>query len=403
MNRDWANIRKDFPILNDTSHVYLDSAATSQKPQSVINAITKYYTNQNANIHRGIYSLSEEATMLYIASKEATASFINASSYRSIIYTRNATEGLNMSALLLENELEEGDEIVTTVMEHHSNLIPWMKLAQRKKCKITYVKVNEIGEIDMEEFKNSLNSKTKIVAFSHISNVLGTINPIDDICQIAKRNGAYIVIDGAQAVGHIPVDVGKYDCDFYAFSSHKMFGPTGLGVLYIKEELLDRFDPIFYGGEMVSHVALDEFKYNELPWKFEAGTPHIAGGIALHAAIIYLQEIGIENIEKRNLQLLQILQTQLQDLPYIKMYGTSPQKSSVVSFTMDGVHSHDIASLLDRDHICIRAGNHCAEPLVHSLSCNSLARVSLHIYNNEEDIQKLLISLKNIYHKLKNG
>jgi cysteine desulfurase/selenocysteine lyase len=392
--------RGDFPIFDQKRGgkglVYLDSSSTSQKPQVVIDAMKEMYETCNANIHRGLYYLSEEATRKYKESKDSVADFIHASTYEEIVYTRNTTESINAVALMLEKEIHEGDEILITMMEHHSNLLPWQQLAKRRHAKLVFVTLTKDAEIDMKDFNSKLNEKTKVVAVAHVSNVLGTINPAKEIIAKAKKFGAYTLIDGAQAVSHIPVDVLDLDCDFYAFSGHKMFGPMGIGVLYAKKQLLEHFDPIFYGGEMVSHVEKETLQYNDLPWKFEAGTPNLEGAIGLAAAIGYIQDIGIDAIHTYTNALRVLLEKQLRAIDGVAIYGMSVQKSPVTSFTMKNIHPHDIAAMLDKDTIAVRSGNHCAEVLVDSLGATAVVRASLHVYNNEEDIQKFLISLKNI-------
>lgn len=407
MEHNWDSIRNDFPILathrNGKSLVYLDSAATSQKPQCVLDEIDRLYREYNANIHRGVYHLSEETSKAYLQSKEKVAAFINAASYQNIIYTRNATDALNMAARMLEERLSDGDEILISMMEHHSNMLPWRKLAERKRCMVKYIPLTDEGEIDMDAFETMVTDKTKILAIGHASNVLGTINPLEQMIQLIHLHGGVVVADGSQAVGSITVDVESLDADMYAFTGHKVFGPTGIGVLYAKQTLLEECEPVSFGGDMVEYVDLDNMKYKELPWKFEAGTSNYEGGIALGYALDYLHTIGIEGIYMRKTQLREYLEERLKDVAGVRMYGTSKEKVGIVSFTFDGIHPHDIASILDQQNICIRAGNHCAQPLIDYYQCNAMARVSLHMYNNEDDIDRLITGLKHVKEVLGHG
>lgn len=402
---NWEKIRDDFPILktkyNNLPLVYLDNSATSQKPQQVLSAISELYTKYNANIHRGIYRISEETTLKYEESKKTVAKFINAKSFEEIVYTKNTTESINIAALILERELKENDEILVTIMEHHSNLIPWMKIAERKKCKLIYINLNEDGSINIEDLKKKITEKTKIISISHISNVLGTINRVKEIIELVKNQSIYTVVDGAQAVGHIKVDIQDLNPDFYCFSGHKMLAPTGIGIMYAKKSLLEKFDPIFYGGDMISNVEKYSIDYNDLPWKFEAGTSNYEGAIGLNASIEYINSIGIENIHKRVIELKDYLEKKILEIDGVKIYGNTKDKTGITSFTYSNIHPHDIASLLDRSNICIRAGNHCANPLIEELKVPALARASLYFYNSHEDIDIFINSLRNIKSILK--
>tara|TARA_Y100000034_G_scaffold134545_1_gene203261 strand:- start:513 stop:1697 length:1185 start_codon:yes stop_codon:yes gene_type:complete len=380
---------EDFPILKNT--IYLDSSATSLTPLPVINAINQYYKEYNANVHRGIYKISEKATKEFELARQKVASFINAN-YNEIIFTKNTTESLNLLAYNLTKNLQEGDEILLTQMEHHSNLVPWQQLAKEKKLKLNYVDVKNF-KLDLEDFKNKLNSKTKIVSLAHISNVLGCINPIKEISKLAHENNALVVVDAAQSIPHIKIDVEDLDCDFLAFSGHKLFGPTGIGVLYGKERLLENLPPFLYGGEMIKSVGFNETTFNDLPHKFEAGTPPIAQAIGLGKAIEYLQSLG--NIEEYENYLTNYTLEKLKTIPGIKIYSSG--ESSVISFNLENIHAHDVSAILDRENIAIRAGHMCAMPLVKEvLKTQAVCRVSLSFYNTTEEIDKLITALKKV-------
>lgn len=393
-------IRKDFPILQRKVHgkqlVYLDNAATSQKPKQVIGAIDFYYKNYNANVHRSIHQLGEEATAKYLEAHEKVADFINADSYQNIIFTKNTTESLNLAAYSLTAGLKKGDEIAISQMEHHSNFVPWQQLAKQRDLKLKFIKINEECCLDEESIKENITKKTRIVSITHASNVLGTINPIEDIAKIVHENNALMVVDGAQSIPHMPVDVKKIDADFYAFSGHKMLGPTGVGVLYGKKELLGSMQPFLYGGEMIREVRFDDTEFNELPWKFEAGTPNIAEGIGLGAAIDYLNKVGMKQIHEMGKELVEYAVEKLKDINGIAVYGPK-EKGVVVSFNLNGVHAHDVSQILDSEGIAIRAGHHCCMPLMSVLGVAATARASFYLYNTEQEIDTFI----NAIHKVK--
>lgn len=399
-------IRKDFPILNLKKNgkrlVYLDSAATSQKPMQVINAVSDYYQTYNANIHRGMYDISVKATEEYTNSKELAADWINAGSYREIVYVRNATEAINIVALSWGNEnIKEGDTILLTTMEHHSNIVPWQMLAERKKAHLEYVKLNESKFIDMDDYREKLKKNPKIVAFTHVSNVLGTVNPAKEMVELAHSNGAVVLVDGAQAAPHIGVDVKNIDCDFYAFSSHKMLGPAGIGVLYAKEDILENMPPVLGGGDMIRSVNFDKSEWNELPWKFEAGTSNIEGGIGFGAAIKYLKGVGIKNIETHENTITMYALKRLADVKGVSIFGPGMEEINkrigVISFKIDGAHPHDIATIFNSEGIAIRAGHHCAMPLVRELlSENAVARISFYIYNTQEEVDTVIDAIAKV-------
>lgn len=397
---DPAIIKKDFPILNRQvkGHrlVYLDNAATTQKPMSVLNALDDYYRNHNANVHRGLHTLAEEATAAYEATREKIAKFIGGVKPNEIIYTRGATESINLVAQSWGRaNVGPHDRIVITQMEHHANLVPWLMLAKRAHADLEYIPINTDGYLNLENIDTIINGKTKIVAITQMSNVLGTINPVDKIIERAHKVGAIVLVDGAQSLPHMPVDVKKLDADFFAFSAHKMLGPTGLGVLYGKERLLEEMEPIEYGGEMISKVRFDSAEWNILPYKFEAGTPHIAGAYGFGPALDYLTRLGMETIRNHEIALTAYALDRLHELKYVKTFGPSDvyQRGGVISFKIDGIHSHDLATALDSYGIAVRAGHHCAQPLTNLLGEISTTRASLYIYNTKDDIDELLKGL----------
>ncbi len=410
MGIDASAIKKDFPIFGRTVYgkalVYLDSAATSQKPASVIDKIRDYYSKYNANIHRGIYKIAEEATEAYQASKDLTARFINAESYRNIIYCRNTTEAINLVALTFGNaNVRNGDHILISGMEHHSNIVPWQLLANRVGAVLDYAMLKEGAYLDMEDYKKKLLLKPKIVALTQVSNVLGTINDVKELAKMAHEAGAAVLIDGAQSVPHMPVDVKDIDADFFAFSSHKMLGPAGLGVLYGKEELLESTEPLYGGGDMIRSVDFQRSTWNELPWKFESGTPNIEGGIGHGAAIEYLNKLGIEKVRAHEKELVSYALKNLEDVKGIEVYGYKEgrdEKAGVISFNINGAHPHDVATIFDSEGICIRAGHHCAMPLVKSiLGEPAVARMSFYIYNSEEDLDAAVSAISKVREVLK--
>lgn len=399
---DVEKIRSDFPILSRKVHglplVYLDNAATTQKPHAVIDALTKYYTDENANIHRGVHQLSQIATEAHDAARQTVQRFLNAGDPAEVIFTRGATESINLVAQTYGRvHVGAGDEIVITAMEHHSNIVPWQILCDEKGARLRVAPINDAGELLLEELDPLLNAKTKLLAVAHISNALGTINPIRRIVEMAHSKGIPVLVDGAQAVPHLPVDVRALDCDFYAFSGHKIYGPTGIGVLYGKRALLDAMPPYQGGGDMIRSVTFEKTIYNQLPYKFEAGTPDIAGAIGLGAALDYLGGIGIENAQAHENALLDYGTKALQSIPGLRLIGTAKKKAGVLSFVMENIHPHDIGTILDQQGIAIRTGHHCAQPLMQCFGIPATARASLAVYNTKSDIDALVTGI----HKLK--
>jgi cysteine desulfurase / selenocysteine lyase len=393
-------IRKYFPILDQEVNghplVYLDSAATSQKPVQVIEALDKYYREYNSNVHRGVHTLGTRATDGYEGSREKVRKFINAASTEEIIFTRGTTTAINtVAASYGRANVGEGDEIVISHMEHHSNIIPWQQLAKETGAALKYVPLQEDGTISIEDVKSTVTSNTKIVSIMKVSNVLGTMNPIKEITKVAHEHGAIMMVDGAQAAPHMKVDVQDLDCDFFAFSGHKMAGPTGIGVLYGKKHLLENMEPVEFGGEMIDFVGMYESTWKELPWKFEGGTPIIAGAIGLGAAIDFLEEIGMEHIEKHEHHLAAYAMEKMSEVEGMSIYGTKDpaKRAGLVTFNIDDVHPHDVATVLDAEGIAVRAGHHCAQPLMKWLKVSATARASFYIYNTEEDIDKLVSGL----------
>ncbi|MED4533878.1 cysteine desulfurase [Metabacillus fastidiosus] len=394
---DIHDIRKQFPILdqqvNGHDLVYLDSAASSQKPLSVIEALTKYYREYNSNVHRGVHTLGTKATDGYEGAREKVKRFINAKSTEEVIFTRGATTSLNVVAQSFGGgHLQEGDEIVITYMEHHANIIPWQQVTKSTGAVLKYIPLQEDGTISLEDVRATVTSNTKVVSVMHVSNVLGTVNPIKEIAKIAHENGAVMVVDGAQSTPHLKVDVQDLDCDFFAFSSHKMCGPTGIGVLYGKKELLEKMEPVETGGEMIDFVGLYESTWKELPWKFEAGTPIIAGAIGLGAAIDFLEDIGLDNILDHEHKLANYALERMSEIEGLTIYGPK-ERAGVVTFNIDDVHPHDVATVLDSEGIAVRAGHHCAQPLMKWLNVSATARASFYLYNTEEEIDKLVAGI----------
>ncbi len=390
-------VRKQFPILhqevNGKPLVYFDSAATSQKPVSVIEALEKYYREYNSNVHRGVHTLGTRATDGYEGAREKVRRFINAKSTQEIIFTRGTTTSINtVAASYGLTNLSEGDEIVITPMEHHSNIIPWQQVAKKTGAALKYIPLKEDGSIDPQDVENTVTPQTKIVSVMHVSNVLGTINPVKEIAAIAHKNGAVMVVDGAQSTPHLKVDVQDLDCDFFAFSSHKMCGPTGIGVLYGKKALLNQMEPVEFGGEMIDFVDLYDSTWKELPWKFEGGTPIIAGAIGLGAAIDFLQEIGLENIQKHEHDLAEYAIERMSEIEGITIYGPK-DRAGIVTFNIDDVHPHDVATVLDAEGIAVRAGHHCAQPLMKWLNASSTARASFYLYNTKDEIDSFVKGL----------
>jgi cysteine desulfurase/selenocysteine lyase len=398
---DWEKVRADFPILRRTLHgkplVYLDSTATSQKPQVVLDAMQRYYETTNANIHRGVYELSEVATQQYEKARARIARFIGAKSSREIIYTRNATEAMNLVAYSwARHNLRAGDAILLSKMEHHSNLVPWHILASEIGVELRYLDVSPDGLLVLDDLDRQLQG-VRLVSITHMSNVLGTINPVARIIDRAHAAGALVMLDAAQSVPHLPVDVSALDVDFLAFSGHKMCGPTGIGVLYGKRALLEEMPAFLGGGDMINTVTLEGFTTNELPWKFEAGTPAIAEAIGLGAAVDYLSELGMENVHRREQELTTYALDLMRSLPGVTVYGPdASQKGGVVSFEIEGVHPHDAATILDGEGICIRAGHHCCQPLMKHLGVPALCRASFYVYTNEADVDALVAGVENV-------
>jgi cysteine desulfurase/selenocysteine lyase len=394
---DIHDIRRHFPILdqqvNGRDLVYLDSAATSQKPTAVIEALSTYYREYNSNVHRGVHTLGTKATDGYEGAREKVRRFIGANSIQEIIFTRGATTALNIVAQSygLVN-VKEGDEIVITYMEHHANVIPWQQVAKVTGATLKYIPLQEDGTIDLKDVEETVTSQTKIVSVAHVSNVLGTINPIKEIAAIAHRNGAIMVVDGAQSTPHMKIDVKELDVDFFAFSGHKMCAPTGIGALYGKKALLEKMEPVEFGGEMIDFVGLQESTWKELPWKFEAGTPIIAGAIGLGAAIDFLEQLGLDQIEAHEHKLAQYALEQLSQVEGITIYGPK-HRAGLVTFNIEDVHPHDVATVLDAEGIAVRAGHHCAQPLMKWLKVSATARASFYLYNTEEEIDKLVTGI----------
>nr|BAL55770.1 cysteine desulfurase, SufS subfamily [uncultured Acetothermia bacterium]BAL58792.1 cysteine desulfurase, SufS subfamily [Candidatus Acetothermum autotrophicum] len=394
-------LRRDFPIFTRTVHgkplIYLDNAATTQRPQVVIDAITEYYQRYNANVHRAVHTLSHEASVAYEEAHKKAAKFVNARSWREIVFTRNATEAINLVAYAwgLHN-LQQSDEVLVTIMEHHSNIVPWQMLKELKKIQLKFLDVTDDGRLKLDELPKLLTSRTKLVGVVYASNVLGTINPVREIIEAAKRVGAVTVVDAAQAAPHIPIDVQELGCDFLAVSGHKMLGPTGIGFLYGRRELLERMHPFLHGGDMISTVTTESVTFNELPWKFEAGTPNIAGGIGLGAAIEYLSALGLENIYAHERKILAYALEKLSQVNGLEIYGPrdTQDRLAVISFNLKGVHPHDVAGILDEAGIAVRSGHHCAQPLMSRLGMDNTARASFYIYNSEEDVDALVDALK---------
>ncbi len=397
---DAAKIARDFPILsreiNGHQLVYLDNAATSQKPESVIKALSHYYEYYNANIHRGLHTLSEEATTAYEDTREKIRTFIDAPSEREIIFTRNATEAINLVLNSWgKHNIKAGDEIVISAMEHHSNHVTWQQLALEQGATLRFIELTEDGQIDLKQAATVIGDKTKLVAITQMSNVLGTITPVKEIVKLARKHGAIVLLDGAQGVPHLPTSVKDLDVDFLAFSFHKMLGPTGVGILWGRAELLEKMPPFMFGGDMISSVHRDRTKFNELPWKFEAGTPNIADVIACGAALDYLNDLGMDAVRQHEIEITRYALERLKEFDDIKIYGpTDPTlKGGVISFTFASIHPHDLGQLLNESAVAIRAGHHCCQPLMNSLGVSGTARASFYIYNTNEDVDKFVDAL----------
>ena len=391
-----AELKKDFPIFRDSNLIYLDNAATTQKPDCVIDSVSSLYREANANVHRAIYSLGSEATSRFENSRKIIGDFINSSSEKEIIFTGGTTESINLLSRSLDKILNDGDEILISQMEHHSNIVPWQLTAQRTGAVINYLPLDSRGELDLTDPEKYFNKKTKIVSITHMSNVLGTINPINHIANLAHSVEAIFIVDGAQGVPHMNVDVEELGCDYYTFSGHKMLGPTGVGVLWGKLDLLEELDPFMGGGEMIEKVDMDSSTWNSVPYKFEAGTPNFAQAVGLGEAVKYLKRIGMKNIEHHEQTLTQSSLIKLQNINGIRIHGSAKNRGGVISFNLDKIHPHDLAQFLNEYNIAIRVGHHCAQPLLKNLGESSTARLSIYIYNDSSDIDKFCDSLENI-------
>jgi cysteine desulfurase/selenocysteine lyase len=401
MALDVERIRKDFPILHQEVHgrplVYLDSAATSQKPQVVLDALADYYGRDNANVHRGVHRLSERATEAYEGARSRIQRFLNAAHSREIVFVRGTTEGINLVAHTYgRRTVGPGDEVVITALEHHSNIVPWQMLCEEKGAALRVVPIDDGGEVDVEAYERLLGERTRLVAVAHVSNALGTIVPVKRMIEAAHRRGIAVLVDGAQAAPHLRVDVQDLDCDFYAFSGHKTYGPTGIGVLYGKTALLEAMPPFQGGGDMIKSVSFEKTVYNDLPYKFEAGTPDIAGAIGLGAALEYLEGLGLDRVAAHEHALLVHGTERLSSIPGLRLVGTAREKASVLSFLVDGVHAHDVGSILDREGIAVRTGHHCAMPVMTRFGIAATTRASLGVYNTREDIDALVEGLAKV-------
>jgi len=398
---DVERVRADFPILAQTVHghklVYLDNAATSHKPKAVLDAILHYYQFDNANIHRGVHYLSERATEEYEAARNRVQGFLHAGRASEIIFVRSATEAINLVAQTYGRvHVGRGDEVLITAMEHHSNIVPWQLLCEEKDAKLRVAPINDRGELILEEFQALLSARTKIVAVGHVSNALGTVNPVGEIIRLAHQKNIPVLVDGAQAVPHMAVNVQELDCDFYAFSGHKVYGPTGIGALYGKAALLDQMPPYQGGGDMISSVTFEKTVYNKVPHKFEAGTPHMAGAVGLRAAIEYLDKLGLDAIAAYEHELLSYATDRVSALPGVRLVGTARKKTGVLSFVMDGVHPHDIGTILDQEGIAIRTGHHCAQPVMERFGVDATARASISFYNTKGEIDRLVGGIQKV-------
>ena len=389
-------IKNDFPIFSDSDLVYLDNAATTQKPQSVLDTVDSLYKEANANVHRALYSLGSEATERFETSRKKVASFIKAPTEKEIVFTSGTTESINLLARSLGNTLKPGDEILISEMEHHSNIVPWQMAAQRTGATLKYIPITEAGELNLSDLDQYFTSKIKIVSLTHMSNVLGTINPIKGLSAKAHQVGAIMIVDGAQGVPHMSVNIQELDCDFYAFSGHKMLGPTGIGVLWGKTDLLEEMEPFMGGGEMIDKVTMESSTWNDIPYKFEAGTPNFAQAVGLGAAMDYLEKIGMDEIADHEKILTRYALDKLNQIDDLRIHGSAEDRGGVISFNVDGIHPHDLAQFLNEDNIAIRVGHHCAQPLLNSLGETATARMSFYIYNDESDVDKFCDSISDI-------
>ena len=394
----FERIREEFPILdqkiNGEDLIYLDNAASTQKPKAVINAIKDYYENDHSNVHRGVHTLSVRATEAYENARVKVREFLNSPNNHQIIFTKGTTDSINLIATSITSLINENDEILITAMEHHSNIVPWQELCKRTGAVLKIIPINENGEILIDDYKDMVSAKTKLISVVHLSNTLGTINPIEDIIKIAKSHDVITVIDGAQAAGHLPIDVQKLDCDFYLFSGHKIFGPTGIGVLYGKEEILNKIDPYQYGGEMILKVTFEETTYNSLPHKFEAGSPNIAGAVGIGASIDFINSLDRDLCHEYEMSLHDYALNQLEQIDGIRIIGKSSHKSAIISFVIDGVHPHDIGTIINQKGIAVRTGHHCTMPLMDFYEIPGTVRASFSIYNNHSEIDKLIDAIK---------
>ena len=398
---DISKIREDFPILSRTVYgkplVYLDNGATTQKPRCVVESITDEYYSVNANVHRGVHFLSQQATNLHEASRETVRKFINARSTSEIVFTRGTTEGINLVAsTFADSQMQAGDEVIVSVMEHHSNIVSWQLQAARKGIVLKVIPMNDRGELLLDEYEKLFSPRTRIVSVTHVSNVLGTVNPVDKLIEIAHARNVPVLIDGAQSIPHLPVDVQKLDADFYVFSGHKVYGPTGIGVLYGKETWLDKLPPYQGGGEMIKNVSFEKTTFNELPFKFEAGTPDYIGSTALAKALDYVSAIGMENIEAYEHELTSYAMERLKAIPGMRIFGEAEQKGAVISFLVGNIHHFDMGTLLDRLGIAVRTGHHCAEPLMHRLGIEGTVRASFALYNTKKEIDTLVAGIERV-------
>ena len=392
------NIRDEFPILdqkiNGEDLIYLDNAASTQKPKSVINAIKDYYENDHSNVHRGVHTLSVRATEAYENARVKVAEFLNSPNVHQIIFTKGTTDSINLIASSVTNLVQKDDEILITSMEHHSNIVPWQELCKRTGAVLKVIPINKNGELLVDEYANMISSRTKIISIVHLSNTLGTINPVEDIIEVAKSHDVITVIDGAQAAGHLPIDVQKLDCDFYLFSGHKIFGPTGIGVLYGKENILNEIDPYQFGGEMILKVTFEETTYNDLPHKFEAGTPNIAGAVGIGASIDFINGLDRDLAHEHEMSLHDYALEKLEEIEGVRIIGNASNKSAIISFVIDGLHPHDIGTIINQKGIAVRTGHHCTMPLMEFYRVPGTVRASFSIYNNHSEVDKLIDAVK---------
>lgn len=391
-------IRNDFPILSEKVHgkplIYFDNGATTQKPRQVIDRVVKYYYTENSNVHRGAHQLSNLATQAFEEARNYIARFIHAASPKEIIFTRGTTESVNLVCTGIQHLIHVGDEVVVTAMEHHSNLVPWQQMCEKQGAVLRVIPVTGIGELDLPEAEKILSNRVKILAVTHISNVLGTINPIKELVEMAHRHHIPVLVDGAQAIAHIRVDVQELDCEFYAFSAHKAYGPMGAGVLYGKSSWLEKLSPYQYGGEMIDRVTFEKTTFNSLPYKFEAGTPNVADVLGMETALQYIENLGIDSIQQHEDALLELATRELSAIPDVRIIGRSPNKTAVLSFVVEGIHPYDLGTLFDQMGIAVRTGNHCAQPLVESLGLTGTVRASFGLYNTSDEVTMFIQSLK---------